>query len=161
MRILFEMLFLVFALLSAPAIAWSAADADSNWWYVQVGTYDHYHDKDDYEGPPLFAGIEYHVDDKTYFGFSVFINSFGDFSEYAYVGKAFHPWHKQPAFRLLLTGGIAHGYEGKHHDVLPIRWGDSWGIGIVPAIGYKRNRVGIDLALLGESGLLLLVGCEF
>jgi len=155
------MLFPVLALLCAPTVAWSAADADSNWWYVQVGTYDHYHDKDDYEGPPLFAGIEYHVDDNTYFGFSVFINSFGDFSEYAYVGKAFHPWHKQPAFRLLLTGGIAHGYEGKHHDVLPIRWGDSWGIGIVPAIGYKRNRVGIDLALLGESGLLLLVGCEF
>jgi len=151
---------LAFALLSAPAIASTGTDSTSS-WYVQGGVYGHYNDNDEYEGPPLFAALEYHGENRPVFGASVFINSFGDFSEYVYVGKAFHPSQKHPAFRIIFTGGIAHGYQGKHHDVLPIRWGDSWGIGIVPAVGYKRNGVGVDVAILGESGLLLLIGYEF
>ena len=39
-----------------------------------------------------------------------------------------------------------------------MRWGGSWGIGVVPAIGIHKKRIGYDVALLGVSGLLFLVG---
>jgi hypothetical protein len=44
---------------------------------------------------------------------------------------------------------------------LPIRWGGSWGLGFVPAIGYQKDRVGYDVAVLKASALLFLVGYEF
>jgi len=145
----------------AAAVAQSESDRDASAWYVQVGAYGHFRDDEDYEGPPLFGGIEFHSVNLPILGFSIFNNSFGDFSQYVYLGKEFYPSRKYPGFRLKLTGGVAHGYEGEHHDVLPIRWGDSWGFGLVPIVGYKSDRVGVDLALLSDAGLLLLVGYEF
>ncbi len=130
-------------------------------WYVQAGGYRHYTDNDEYEGPPWFAGVEYLKSGNPILGLSVFNNSFGDFSQYAYVGKSFHPSTKYPDFRIKVTAGIAHGYSEEHHKILPIRWGDSWGIGIVPAIGYQWDAVGVDVGLLSASGVLFLVGYEF
>jgi hypothetical protein len=162
-RKLVESSLLVVFLLCAPAVAVAHSDPDrsTSAWYVQVGAYDHFSDDEDYEGPPLFGGIEYHRANMPVIGFSIFNNSFGDFSQYLYLGKEFYPSQKYPGFRFKLTGGVAHGYKGENHDVLPIRWGNSWGFGVVPIIGYKSNRVGVDLALLSDSGLLLLVGYEF
>ena len=41
------------------------------------------------------------------------------------------------------------------------RWGESWGIGAIPTIGYRKDKVGFDLAFLKESGLLFLAGYSF
>jgi len=130
-------------------------------WYVQAGGYTHFTDKDEYEGPPWFAGIEYQKSENRVIGFSMFNNSFGDITQYAYLGKSFYPSDKYPGFRFKLTAGIAHGYRDEHHKILPIRWGDSWGIGVVPTVGYQRDAVGFDIAVLSASGLLFLVGYEF
>lgn len=138
----------------------NALDSQSH-WYVQGGAYLHPEHRNDYEGPPLFGGIEYHRKDSGFGGLSVFNNSFGQFSQYLYLGKKFHPWDSHPNVRIKLTAGVVQGYRGKHHDTLPIRWGDSWGLGVVPGIGYKKDRVGYDVALLGVAGLLFLVGYEF
>ncbi len=40
----------------------------------------HDSDKDEYEGPPWFAGIEYQKSRNTVIGLSVFNNSFGEFT---------------------------------------------------------------------------------
>ena len=130
-------------------------------WYLQGGAYIHYNDDEDYEGPPLFASIEYLPSEKWQYGFSMFQNSFGQFSQYAYVGRLFHPLEKHPEFHFKLTGGIVHGYAGEHHDTLPIRWGDSWGIGVIPTLGYRKGRVGYDIAFLKASAALFLVGWHF
>jgi len=130
-------------------------------WYVQGGTYIHYDEEDDYEGPPLFAGIEYFRSSKWLYGFSMFQNSFGQFSQYAYVGRVFHPWETKPYLHIKITGGLVQGYRGQNHDTLPIRWGESWGIGAIPTIGMRRDRFGFDLAFLKESGLLFLGGYYF
>lgn len=163
MRASSSITFLVVALLcvSAASSAESETYGSATSWYVQVGTYEHYRNKEKYKGKRLFGSIEYNREDKLILGFSVFNNSFDNVSQYAYVGKNYYPWEKWPAVRVKITMGIARGYEGENHKVLPIRWGDSWGIGFVPAIGYQRHRVGFDLAVLGESGLLFLVGYEF
>ncbi|MBT8108703.1 MAG: hypothetical protein KJP17_10735 [Gammaproteobacteria bacterium] len=128
---------------------------------MQAGTYTHYGDSEDYEGPPLFIGVEYYSDDLPMLGFSIFNNSFGKITRYAYVGKQFFPWQGNPALHVKLTVGIAHGYEGKYRNALPLTWGDAWGIAAVPTIGFQKDRAGIDLGLLGTSGLILLLGYEF
>ena len=117
--------------------------------------------KDTYEGRPWFAGVEYHMPTNWLFGLSAFNNSFGQFSQYAYVGKYFHPSKKYPGIHIKLTGGIAHGYSGEHHDVLPIRWDESWGMAVIPGVGYKWESLSLDVAALSASGLLFLVGYEF
>ena len=44
---------------------------------------------------------------------------------------------------------------------MTVRWGDSWGIGVVPTVGYKKDRLGFDFALLKASGLMFLLGYHF
>lgn len=130
-------------------------------WYVHGGPYLHYRDDEEYEGPPLFFGIEYYRDERWLAGASVFQNSYGQFSQYLYFGKTFRPLDRYPYLHIKLTGGVIHGYGGKHHDTLPVRWGDSWGLGVIPTIGYKKDRFGFDFAFLKASGLLFLMGYHF
>jgi hypothetical protein len=130
-------------------------------WYAQAGAYVHWSDRDDFEGPPLFGGIEYNSKNDWLGGFSLFNNSFGQFSQYLYLGKKFRPWKTHPEIRIKLTAGVVQGYKDEHYDTLPVRWGGSWGLGFVPAIGYQKNRIGYDVAVLGVGGLLFLVGYAF
>ncbi|MDX2416723.1 MAG: hypothetical protein QNK19_04595 [Xanthomonadales bacterium] len=146
----------------APAAvsAESVQDAESN-WYFQAGGYMHFSDDEEYEGPPWFAGIEYQKSRNRTIGLSVFNNSYGQFTQYAYVGKSFYPSDRYPGFRIKLTGGIVHGYTGEHQKIFPIRWGDGWGFAVVPGVGYQSDKWGFDVAVLSASGLLFLAGYEF
>lgn len=130
-------------------------------WVVQAGGYIHYSSDEDYEGPPWFLGVEYHRPTKWLFGLSAFNNSFGQFTQYAYVGRFFYPSKKYPDFYIKLTGGVAHGYSDEHHKTLPIRWDNSWGLAVIPTVGYKWDPFSLDVAVLSASGLLFLVGYEF
>jgi hypothetical protein len=154
-------LWLVVVLVLAAASVEASESTDRN-WYVQAGGYIHYSDDEEYEGPPWFAGIEnQNPENNTAIGLSFFNNSFGDFTQYIYLGKSWYPSSKYPGFRLKLTAGIAHGYKGEHHEIFPIRWGDSWGLAVVPTIGYQPEKWGFDVAILSASGLAFLVGYEF
>ena len=137
-----------------------AGERTSN-WYVQAGTYVHYSDHRDYAGTPWFVGIEYHDTSRRITGLSLFNNSFDQQSQYVYIGKSFHLWDKYPNVRFKLTGGILHGYDGKHQNMSPINWGDGWALGVVPGFGYQDGRLGIDVAFLSAAGVLFLVGYEF
>lgn len=157
--ILFVPLLLV--LCGDVALAGQADDAQDRdpYWYVQGGAYIHWLESDDFVGPPVLGGVEHHRGGGWSGGLSLFNNSFGQFTQYVYVGKALQPWGSRPELRVKLPAGIVHGYQDEYYDTLPIRWGGSWGLGFVPAIGYHKGRVGYDVALLGVSGLLFLVGC--
>lgn len=155
--------FLILLLCGSGALAEEGGEArDGKYrWYAQAGAYVHWNDSDEFRGLPWFGGIEYHRRDDWFAGLSLFNNSFGQFSQYLYLGKTFHPSDSRPEFRVKLSAGIVHGYRGEHYDTLPIRWGGSWGLGFVPAIGYQKGRVGYDVATLGIGGLLFLVGFDF
>ena len=147
---------------ATPSAAADEADADTpHSWYFQAGGYMHFSDDEDYVGDRWFLGIERQLKRNTVIGLSVFDNSFGQFSQYLYLGKSWYPWQRFPGFRLKLTGGIAHGYKGERQDTSPINWGDGWAIAAIPAVGYQQDRLGIDVALLSDSGLLFLLGYEF
>ena len=152
---------LTFAVSDVSAESNRETDLGNSRWYIQGGGYLHYSEDEEFEGPPWFTGVEYFKSEKLLFGFSIFNNSFGDTSQYAYVGRNFHPWDANERFRIKLTIGVAHGYYGEHQKVMPINWGDGWGIGVVPTVGYQINSFGFDVGLLSASGVLFLVGYNF
>ena len=88
-----------------------------------AGPYLHYSDNEEYEGPPLFLGIEYYRSARWLAGASMFQNSYGQFSQYAYMGRVFRPLPEHPELHIKITAGIIHGYRGKHHDTLPVALG--------------------------------------
>jgi hypothetical protein len=151
------------AVMAQPSCAreHEAADTWTPSWYLQGGAYIHYTNKDKYEGAPVFASIEYHQKPKLLWGFSMFENSFGDFTQYAYVGREFHPWENKPNLHIKLSAGVVQGYKDEHQDILPIRWGNSWGLGAVPSVGFMAENFGFDVAVLSTSGLLFLAGYQF
>jgi hypothetical protein len=160
LRPLFLFVLLLLVLCGGDALAQQADDAQDHdpYWYVQAGAYTHWIESDDFAGLPLLGGVEHHRSGGWSGGLSLFNNSFGQFTQYVYIGKEFQPWGSSPEYRLKLSAGIVHGYQDDYYDTLPIRWGGSWGLGFVPAIGYHKGRVGYDVAVLGVAGLLFLVG---
>ncbi len=163
MRTLFLVVALTTPHLSESALAQAAVgdDAYGSRWYLQGGFYIHYSDDEDYEGPPLFAGVEYVQSDKWRYGFAMFQNSFGQFSQYGYAARLWRPLAEHPEYHFKLTFGVIQGYRGERHDTLPIRWGDSWGIGAIPTLGYRKDRIGFDIAFLKASAAMFLVGYHF
>jgi hypothetical protein len=58
-----------------------------------------------------------------------------------------------------LTGGLIHGYTGEYEDKLSYNH-NGWAPVLIPSLGWKRDKLGVDLAVLGNAGVMLLVGYE-
>ena len=65
---------LLLVVADAPANQANKPPSGESHWYVHGGGYVHIDDRDDYEGPPLFGGIEYHRPDNWFGGLSLFNN---------------------------------------------------------------------------------------
>ncbi len=129
--------------------------------FLQVGTYAHYtKDKDgDREGPPIVAAIEWLKPNRWYYGLSLFNNSFGQFSQFAYVGKEFPLPRFHPLLRARVAGGIVHGYKDEHEGKLPLNVG-AFAPGIVPSLGFKKNGYAFDVVFLSNAAIMLMMGLD-
>jgi len=64
-------------------------------------------------------------------------------------------------FQFKLIAGVIHGYKEPWDDKIPFNSSSGWAPGLVPSFGYKKGRLGADVMLLGNSGLLFTVGTDF
>jgi hypothetical protein len=152
------LLLLVF-LLSNQASA-QDAEAERDHTYVQMGGYIHFSSREEHDGPPVLVAVERSRPSNYYYGLALFNNSFNQFSQFLYFGREF-PWQRvHENFRFRLSFGLVHGYRDEFEDELPLNY-KGFSLGLVPSIGFRRNRVGFDLALLANAGLMLSVGYEF
>lgn len=140
--------------------------AEEKWYqyhhlYLQAGTYTHLIDNPDYAGRNLMIGLEAVKSNNKIFGIAVFDNSFGQFSQYAYVGKKWNFSGNFENFHAKLTAGILHGYEEPFDNELPFTTRNGWSPGIVPSIGYQKGRFGFDIMLLGYQGIMFSAGSNF
>lgn len=99
--------------------------------------------------------------ERSIVGFSVLDNSFGLFSQYAYVGQE---WDLA-AFAggqvyANVTAGLLHGYKEPHQDKIPF---NSLGIApaIIPTVGWRYGRFTALISLLGTNGFLASIGWSF
>ncbi len=99
--------------------------------------------------------------ERSIIGASVLDNSFGQFSQYVYVGQE---WDLT-AFAggqvyANVTAGLLHGYKEPYQDKIPF---NSLGIApvIIPTVGWRYGRFTALVSLLGTNGFLASVGWSF
>lgn len=94
--------------------------------------------------------------DNRFCGFSLFNNSFGQPSAYAYIGKTWTdllPSH--PEIYVSATAGIIYGYVGQYKNKVPLNVG-GFAPAVIPAIGYRLSpSATVEIQLLGTAAFML------
>jgi hypothetical protein len=99
--------------------------------------------------------------DRSIVGFAMLDNSFGQFSQYAYVGLE---WDLTPLWGGQVfgnvTAGLLHGYKEPYEDKIPF---NQLGIApvIVPTLGWRYGSFSAHVSLLGTNGLMATIGWTF
>jgi hypothetical protein len=144
----------------------AAWDAPEPWrtdsLYFQFAYYTwHFHYDPDHQQSYL-ADFEYRFDKywlggQWIGGFSLFQNSFGQFSQYVYGAMQWRPWEEYPAAYVKLSAGLLHGYAGEYKNKIPF---NDYGTApaIIPSVGYCWNRYCGEFVLLGLNAALFTVG---
>ena len=91
-------------------------------------------------------------------GAAAFKNSFGQPSQYVYIGKLWRPWDAVPLVHVKLTGGLLHGYKGEYKDKVPFNSDNGIAPLLLPSIGLSGKRFTTDLVIFGTAGALLTIG---
>lgn len=91
---------------------------------------------------------------RSQIGLALFDNSFGQFSQYVYVGNE---WDVARPYGSVVsvgvTAGLLHGYRGPYRDKIPFnRFGTA--PAVIPSIGVRYGRLGLSANLLGANGIL-------
>lgn len=127
--------------------------------YIQAGVSTHWEDDDEYRGTPYLGGLEAAHQNRQLVGISLFNNSYSQFCQYFYYGYNFPLTYISESLHLKLTGGLIHGYVDESEDKLSLS-ADGWAPVIIPSLGWKRDRVGLDIAVLGDAGVMFLLGYD-
>ena len=135
-------------------------DWDFNQTYVYSSLYTKHHDPDpNHVNDQNMLGFEGQTRDKRVMGLVVFDNSFGQKSEYLYVGKKWRRFGSDHWY-FKLTGGLLHGYVEPYEDNIPLN-----GLGVAPAIvptlGYQGKTLVVEFNQLGLAASLITVGFTF
>ncbi|MDJ0656509.1 MAG: hypothetical protein QNJ40_20280 [Xanthomonadales bacterium] len=158
----FGWIVLCLASLLHPGVS-SSADADDGserQLFAVLGVYEHYSDDEDFRGSNLVSAVEWYRPDNRYFGMSLFSNSFGQFSQFVYLGREYPLTRISPHARFKIAYGIVHGYRDEFEDQLALSFG-RFAPGIIPSFGYRKGKVAVDLSLLSNEALLLTFGRYF
>ena len=126
--------------------------------YISLYT-THYDPEPDHVNDQNMLGFEFGMKGDRLWGFALFDNSFGQDSQYLYMGKK---WDIRGSERwyFKLTGGVLHGYKEPYDDKIPFN-----GLGVapavVPAVGYRYKNLFAEFAQLGFAAGMINVGMRF
>jgi hypothetical protein len=140
-----------------PATAGDVDAAAGSRWLVQTSVYTkHFHPSPQHVNHQRMVNVEYQRADDWLGGVAVFNNSFGQPSQYLYLGRQWRPFSAQ-AVHLKLTGGLLHGYKGEFRDKIPFNQSGVAPV-LLPSIGYSTRRFTSELILFGTNGMLFTLG---
>lgn len=159
--------FALLAALSSPALAidWTlcpgisdpvAEGATAPRYEAFFSPYTH-HWSHDPEHKPVFAfSLSRLLPNDRSCGISLFRNSFGQPSAYAFVGKQ---WPgllpSQPKVYVSVTAGILYGYVGQYKDKVPLNVG-GFSPAIIPAVGYQLSpSSSLEVQILGTAAFMV------
>lgn len=130
-------------------------------WLFTVGPYVHHWSSNPEHRRAFVFALEKHVDGERLVGLSLFRNSFGQPSAYAYAGYHWHGFLGDPRLTAKVTAGIIYGYTGKYEDKVPLNL-NGFSPGLIPSISYKVSQQDyLGVLLLGSAGFVLTYGHSF
>jgi len=131
------------------------ASPDSRSFEVFVSPYTLHWTPSEEHKPVRAVSVSRLLPNTRFCGFSLFTNSFGQPSAYAFTGKYWpSPIDSMPNVYVSLSGGVMYGYVGRFKNKVPLNVGGFSPV-IVPAVGYRLNgRTAIELQLLGTAAVM-------
>jgi hypothetical protein len=153
-------------LATAPALAgdWdlcpgydqpASAAPDAPSYEIFFSPYTHHWTYDKEHESVVALSVSRLLPNNRFCGVSLFSNSFGQPSAYAFVGKSWPGfWQSQPQVYASVSAGIMYGYVGKYKNKVPLNLGGFSPV-IIPAIGYRLSpRSTVEIQLLGTAALM-------
>lgn len=146
-----------------PAASVAGADTAraQDRWYFQTSVYTrHFRPDERHDNSQQLINLEYWRSDRYLAGLALFDNSFGQPSQYVYLGRTWQVFDAHPNVHLKLTAGLLHGYKDEFKNKIPF---NRFGVApaIVPSIGYSWGRLNTELVLFGAAGIMLTAGFFF
>jgi hypothetical protein len=129
-------------------------------WRIQTSLYTKHFDPDpDHVNNQNLIGLEVGFENNWLAGAAFFQNSFGQDSQYIFMGKTWSLFSSKYWY-FKLTGGLLHGYKEPYEDKIPLN-----GLGIAPAIlpalGFKYKMFLIEANLAGTAAMTITAGIAF
>jgi hypothetical protein len=129
-------------------------------WHFQTSLYTKHWDPDpEHDNSQSLIGVEALFRNGWIVGGAVFDNSFGQTSEYLFMGKQWDMFGSDYWY-FKLTGGLLYGYKEPYDEKIPLN-----DLGVAPAflpiIGFRYKRVFIETNILGIAAVTLTAGFAF
>jgi len=143
---------------------WAQDNADDGWalrdWSVHFSIYTkHFDPEPDHNNDQNLIAVEAQFQNDWIAGAAVFDNSFGQDSQFLFVGKTW-PIARSPHWYFKLRAGLLHGYKEPYEDKIPMN-----GLGIapaiVPAIGFRYRWAFLEANIAGAAAVTLHAGFHF
>jgi hypothetical protein len=138
--------------------------SDSGWrvdlWQIHFSIYTkHFDPEPDHVNNQKLWGVEAVMKNQWALGFALFDNSFGQNSEYLYIGKRWQLWGSK-LWYFKLTGGVLHGYKEPYEDKIPL---NDLGFApvIVPMLGFRYKYFVTEFNLAGNAAAMITAGVIF
>ncbi|HIJ86811.1 MAG TPA: hypothetical protein HPP97_03900 [Desulfuromonadales bacterium] len=119
----------------------------------------HYSPDTEHNPFPWFAAIEWESASRWELGGALFKNSFYQSCGYLYGGKLWTVGSPDEHIFFKLTAGALVGYVKPYDQKIPAN-ADGLGLAIIPAVGYKYQRVSTQFVILGTSGFMWTLGYD-
>lgn len=129
-------------------------------WNIQTSLYTKHFDPDpDHNNNQNLIGVEMIFENDWLAGVAVFDNSFGQPSQFVFMGKSW-PILKSRHWYFKLVGGLLHGYKEPYEDKIPL---NSLGVApaIIPSLGFRYRRVFTEVNLAGTAAVTVTAGVSF
>jgi hypothetical protein len=125
-------------------------------WSLGISPWTHHYRHSDEHKQVWALGLERETPEHALYGLTLFSNSYGQPSAYAYYGHVFNnvtSWSE--SLYVKVTGGVIYGYKEPYADKMPLNY-HGFSPVIVPAIGWHLNRAwSVQAHLLGTSALMV------
>jgi hypothetical protein len=144
----------------SPRWSFPATAPSEPTWRLIVAPYTiHFSYNPEHKDVFLF-GMEHEHENGVVWGGTVFDNSFGQPSIYAFAGQRLYRWSQWDALYAEWTVGILYGYTGEYRHKVPLNVG-GFSPGAVAGVGWKFTRtVAGQVNILGTSGLMFQLSVD-
>ena len=138
-----------------PKSKWSIKE-----WKIQTSVYTkHWDPEPDHVNHQHLINVETVFENNWLAGAALFDNSYGQSSQFVYMGKQWQIFGSK-YFYWKLMGGLLNGYDGEHQDDIPL---NELGIApaILPAIGFRYKWAFTELNIAGTAAVTITAGIAF